>query len=74
MDNHGESIMSRIDHYLGNDLWFTKFPNVVVHYLNSRISYHTPLKLCFDLEMSGGGRTFQFFNHLAQHPQFMTIV
>lgn len=34
VDNNGEAIMSRIDHFFVNGQWFSYIPNVATHYLN----------------------------------------
>lgn len=38
-------ICSRIDRCLVNSFWITKYPNLVVEYLNPGVSDHSPLIL-----------------------------
>lgn len=68
IDNNGSGIRSRIDHCFRNDIWFSKFPNSVVQYLNPILSDRTPLKLSVNVEVVQGGRPFRYFNHLLMHP------
>lgn len=74
IDSYGGNINSIIEHCLGNDLWFSQFPNSVVHYLNPGISDYTPLKLCIAMEVAVGFKPFRFFNHLTMHPHFLSLV
>lgn len=71
----GESrICSRIDWALGNSAWMLQYGSVVVDYLNNSISDHTPLLVPVISPSVGGGRPFQFFNNLVEHPQFEEVV
>lgn len=72
-DMDGRGIISRIDHYLGNAMWFLAFPSSVFEYLNHGTSDHTPLWLGFGQEPCKGGRPFKVFNHQLKHEQFQSI-
>lgn len=67
-------IYSRIDHYIANPDWLLAKTQVVVQYLNCGISDHTPLLLDMIHIADGRGRPFNFFNHLTNHHQFLSIV
>lgn len=69
-----ERILSRIEHTVCNAEWLRHFHDSVVHYELWIISDHCPLILTITNVMQGGGRPFKFFNHLATHPKFHSIV
>ncbi|XP_021866679.2 uncharacterized protein [Spinacia oleracea] len=67
-------ICSRIDRAFGNLDWHNKYADSVVEYLNSGLSDHTPLIMRYKVNVKQGGRPFKFFNYMADHKDFLTIV
>lgn len=67
-------ISFRIDRAFGNAAWHGTFSDVVVDYMNPGLSDHTPLLLSYKVNMQKGGRTFKFFNYMADHDHFLQAV
>ena len=65
---------SRIDRCLGNTEWVNNNSAICSEYLKSSLSDHCPLLIKCIPEFQGGGRPFKFFNYLADHPNFLTMV
>ncbi|XP_010667082.1 uncharacterized protein LOC104884178 [Beta vulgaris subsp. vulgaris] len=64
-------ISSRIDRGLVSSLWITKYPHVVVDYMNPGLSVHSPLIFQCAQTAQGKVRPFKFFNHMAGHAEFL---
>lgn len=69
-----DRIASRIDRCFANGAWFLLYDQVKTLYLAPDISDHSPLLLEFLPQCSGGGRPFRFFNLIADHADFQTVV
>lgn len=67
-------IASRIDRCLANTSWVTMFPTLSVEYMNPDISDHTPLDLRCSVDEDRKGKPFKFFNYMAEHSEFMSII
>ena len=67
-------VHSRIDWSWGNSSWMGLYGSATVDYLNHSISDHTPLLFKVGGSKKYGGKPFQFFNHLADHPSFESLV
>lgn len=73
--SHGVSrVLSRIDKCLVNSTWIVKYTGVVVEYLNPGISDHSPLLLKCSAPQGQCGRPFKFFNYIADHDEFGTLI
>ncbi|KAK1316673.1 hypothetical protein QJS10_CPA05g01847 [Acorus calamus] len=67
-------ISCRLDRALGNHVFFSEFPNSVVHYLAPGISDHSPLRISMHPLLPTGPRPFKYFEMWESHPTFDSIV
>ncbi|XP_019259894.1 PREDICTED: uncharacterized protein LOC109237950 [Nicotiana attenuata] len=67
-------VHSKIDWGLANSEWMNKWAHVEVTTLDPYFSDHTPLVVEIGGRGSKGAKPFKFFNHLAKHPEFITLV
>ncbi|XP_019254007.1 PREDICTED: uncharacterized protein LOC109232716 [Nicotiana attenuata] len=70
-NNH---VLSKIDWALMNSEWMTTWTHVEATALDPHFSDHSPLAIEVGGRGIKGARPFKFFNHLAQHPDFISIV
>ncbi|XP_070050256.1 uncharacterized protein [Nicotiana tomentosiformis] len=70
-NNH---VLSKIDWVLVNSEWMTTWTHVEATALDPYFSGHTPLAIEIGGRGFKGARPFRFFNHLAQHPDFLSLV
>ncbi|XP_019232866.1 PREDICTED: uncharacterized protein LOC109213514 [Nicotiana attenuata] len=66
-------VFSRIDRVVVNSEWITKMPHLDAMVMNPYFSDHSPLCIKFGEEPQNF-RPFRFFNHLADHKEFLQIV
>lgn len=67
-------IQRRLDRVLVNDLWLSTFPASSVTCLCHNTSDHTPLLVDLAKTHSSKGKTFKFFNHWCNYPEFRPLV
>lgn len=65
---------SRIDRCLINSHWLIHYPTVVVEFMNSGVSDHSPLVMQLGSKCNSKGRPFKFFNYMTEHEEFVHIV
>ena len=70
----GTRISSRIDRVLVISYWITKFPHVVLDYMNPGLSDHSPLLFQCHHRVHTKGKPFNFFNYMAEHGGFLQVV
>lgn len=57
-----------------NDKWISQYSEVVVNYLQPRVSDHSPLVVKIREDDKGCGRPFKFFSHMVKHDAFLKVV
>ncbi|XP_057548584.1 uncharacterized protein LOC130827012 [Amaranthus tricolor] len=67
-------IHSRIDRAFGNVTWMLNKGHIVVDYLMPSLSDHSPLLLKYADDPLTVGKPFKFFNYMAHHADFHTIM
>ncbi|XP_019232084.1 PREDICTED: uncharacterized protein LOC109212845 [Nicotiana attenuata] len=67
-------VYSRIDRALVNAHWMINMPPVQVHVMDPQFSDHSPLCIELEAEPEHKGRLFKFFNCLAEHPDFDSVI
>ncbi|XP_019255013.1 PREDICTED: uncharacterized protein LOC109233583 [Nicotiana attenuata] len=65
---------SRIDRAIVNAHWMINMPPMQVHVMDPQFSDHSPLCIELEVELEHKGRPFKFFNCLAEHPDFDSII
>ncbi|XP_075106712.1 uncharacterized protein LOC142179612 [Nicotiana tabacum] len=67
-------VYSRIDRALVNAHWMINMPPMQVHVMDPQFSDHSPLCIELEAETEHKGKPFKFFNCLAEHPSFESII
>ncbi|XP_070023456.1 uncharacterized protein [Nicotiana sylvestris] len=67
-------VYSRIDRAIVNAHWMINMPPMQVHVMDPQFSDHSPLCIELEAETEHKGRPFKFFNCLAEHPSFESII
>ncbi|XP_056688365.1 uncharacterized protein [Spinacia oleracea] len=67
-------ISSRIDMAFGNIDWHSTFTDAIIDYVNPGLSDHSPLVMTCKSHVGGGSRPFKFFNYMAEHDSFLSVV
>nr|XP_009763385.1 PREDICTED: uncharacterized protein LOC104215309 [Nicotiana sylvestris]XP_016465127.1 PREDICTED: uncharacterized protein LOC107788003 [Nicotiana tabacum] len=67
-------VYSRIDRAIVNAHWMINMPPMQVHVMDPQFSNHSPLCIELERELEHKGRPFKFFNCLAEHPDFDSII
>ncbi|XP_070045868.1 uncharacterized protein [Nicotiana tomentosiformis] len=70
-NNH---IYSRIDRALVNAEWLLKFPQLNIQIMDPHFSDHSPLCLNVEVKSKMKPIPFRFFNYVAEHKEFLTVV
>ncbi|XP_013632660.1 PREDICTED: uncharacterized protein LOC106338171 [Brassica oleracea var. oleracea] len=67
-------ISTRIDHALINQHWTTKFPDSFADFLDPSQSEHAPCLFRLPSATRRVCKTFKFYHHVVDHPQYNDIV
>lgn len=67
-------IAKKLDRVLVNDMWLTQFSQSYAQFEASGVSDHTRCKILLESQTLGKKRPFKFFNFLADHKDFPTVV
>lgn len=67
-------VSSKIDRAIANYNWMTLWPHLEVFVMDPYFSYHSPLCTTVDDQTGRCAKPFRFFNHLADHQDFLQIV
>lgn len=67
-------VSTKIDRALVNEHWMRTFPCSSAHFLAPGISDHSPIVVSMILDTKKIKKPFKFFNFLADHPDFISIV
>lgn len=67
-------IAKKLDRVLVNDVWISQYSQSYAQFEPSGVSDHTRCRVLLETPNLGKKRPFKFFNFLADHPDFTTIV
>lgn len=73
-NNTAYFIQRKLDRVLVNDMWLCKYPLSSATCVPHNISDHTPLVVDLANSQPSKGRTFKFFNHWTEYPEFLPLV
>lgn len=69
-----DHILRKLDRVLGNDVWRSKFPEVVALFEAPGDSDHTPCVVDFKVEPELRKISFKYFSFLDSHPRFLADI